>query len=265
MFLLKLKRHLNEKKYIEWSRQHPWTLKFNEKRSAWTCWGSGVKFSHGTTTGRWRSYDRTNSLRTPTMKESQLLREKTTSSVFVSTYSNAVHAQFIDLHTQHQAMWRRLLAVETLPIDCWPAWSHHRPAKIYARSIAIEVKHETLPANRTRLLAATVATASRSTGIRHAVGAAMAIVLKISTVIIWSWPVECTTSKDRSRKRAVMAEGWGGRFGRSLLCPGRAEKETRGSWPTTGCLPINRNKLGPDSWRDEKGVWDTDTQTHTRN
>ena len=32
-----------------------------------------------------RSYDRTNSLRTPTMKESQLLREKTTSSVFVST------------------------------------------------------------------------------------------------------------------------------------------------------------------------------------
>ena len=41
-----------------------------------------------------RSYDRTNSLRTPTMKESQRLREKTTSSVFVSTRSNAVHAQF---------------------------------------------------------------------------------------------------------------------------------------------------------------------------
>ena len=42
-----------------------------------------------------RSYDRTNSLRTPTMKESQLLREKkTTSSVFLSTCSNAVHAQF---------------------------------------------------------------------------------------------------------------------------------------------------------------------------
>ena len=41
-----------------------------------------------------RLYDRTNSLRTPTMKESQLLREKTTSSVFLSTCSNAVHAQF---------------------------------------------------------------------------------------------------------------------------------------------------------------------------
>ena len=40
-----------------------------------------------------RSYDRTNSLRTPTMKESQLLREKTTSSIFLSTCSNAVHAQ----------------------------------------------------------------------------------------------------------------------------------------------------------------------------
>ena len=53
-------------------------FKYNEKRSAWTCWRSGVKFSHGTTiaTGRWRSYDRTNSLRTPTMQENQLLREK---------------------------------------------------------------------------------------------------------------------------------------------------------------------------------------------
>ena len=61
----------------------------SEKRSAWTCWGSGVKFSHGSTSGRWRSYDRTNSLRTPTMKENQLFREKTT-----STCSNAVHAQF---------------------------------------------------------------------------------------------------------------------------------------------------------------------------
>ena len=114
------------------------------------------------------------------------------------------------------------------------------------------------------------------------------------------------SSKDRSRKKAVMAaiwsflldrldversilrfpsllhgsEGalrilakgnwksnvfwWGGRFGRSLLCPGRAEKKTRGSCPPTGCLPVDRNKLGPDSWRDEKGVWyRTDTHTHT--
>ena len=115
---------------------------------------------------------------------------------------------------------------------------------------------------------------------------------------------QCTTIKDRSRKREVMSalwsflldrldversilrfpsllhasEGalrilakgnwkiesflWSGRFGRSLLCPGRAEKETRGSWPTTRCLPVNRNKLGPDSWRDEKGVWYR-THTHT--
>ena len=117
---------------------------------------------------------------------------------------------------------------------------------------------------------------------------------------------QCTTTKDRSRKKAVMvalwsflldrldversilrfpsplhasevalrilAKGnwkiesflWGGRFGRSLLCPGRAEKKTRGSWPPTWCLPVDRNKLGPDSWRDEKGVWyRTDTHTHT--
>ena len=29
----------------------------NEKRSAWTCWVSGVKFNHGSTSSRWRSYD----------------------------------------------------------------------------------------------------------------------------------------------------------------------------------------------------------------
>ena len=70
----------------------------NEKRSAWTCWRSGVKFSHGTTTGRWRSYDRTNSLRTPTMQENQLLREKTTSSVFQHVQTLCMPS-FIDLHT----------------------------------------------------------------------------------------------------------------------------------------------------------------------
>ena len=37
--------------------------------------------SLGLAGGRW--YDRTNSLRTPTMQESQLVREKTTSSVFL--------------------------------------------------------------------------------------------------------------------------------------------------------------------------------------
>ena len=43
---------------------------------------------------------------------------------------------------------------------------------------------------------------------------------------------------------------WGGRFGWSLLCSGSAEKETRGSLPTTGCLPVDRNQLGPDSLRE---------------
>ena len=78
-----------------------------------------------------RSYDRTNSLRTPTMKESQLLREKTTSSVFVSTCSNAVHAQF------HWLAYTR----NTRPCDVVCLQSKHfwsiagmiaPPAKIYA-------------------------------------------------------------------------------------------------------------------------------------
>ena len=88
-----------------------------------------------------RSYDRTNSLRTPTMKESQLLHEKTTSSVFVSTCSNAVHAQFHWLaytRNTRPAMWRRLLAVETLPIDRWHDGTTGEDLR--ARSIAIEVK-----------------------------------------------------------------------------------------------------------------------------
>ena len=60
------------------------------------------------------------------------------------------------IHTQHQAMWRRLLAVETLPIDRWHDRATGEDLLVRARSIAIEVKHETLPANRTRLLAAPV-------------------------------------------------------------------------------------------------------------
>ena len=75
-----------------------------------------------------RSYDRTNSQRTPTMKESQLLREKTTSSVFVSTCSNAVYAQF------HWLEYPR----NTRPCDVVCLQSKHfrsiaPPAKIYAR------------------------------------------------------------------------------------------------------------------------------------
>ena len=218
------------------------------------------------------------------------------------------------IHTQHQAMWRRLLAVETLPIDRWHI-ARTTAGRIRARSIAIdrEVKHETLPANRTRLLVAPVdllpvlavdlLACSRR---RHC---SPADSWRSSTGHDRS---QCTTTKDRSRKKAVMAalwsflldrldversilrfasplhvsevalrilaKGnwkiesflWGGRFGRSLLCPGRAEKKTRGSCPPTRCLPVDRNKLGPDSWRDEKGVWyrthtQTHTHTHTRN
>ena len=107
-----------------------------------------------------RSYDRTNSLRTPTMKESQLLREKTTSSVFLSTCSNAVHAQF------HWLAYTR----NTRPCDVFCLQSKHfrsipgpgmiaPPAKIYTRDRSRSrwnMKHFRQTANRTRLLAAPV-------------------------------------------------------------------------------------------------------------
>ena len=71
-------------------------IRAHEKRSAGTCWVSGVKFNHGSTSSG----------------------------------------------------WRRLLAVETLAINPWH--DHTTGEDLRARSIAIEVKHETLPANRTR-------------------------------------------------------------------------------------------------------------------
>ena len=74
-----------------------------------------------------RSYDRTNSLRTPTMKESQLLREKTTSSVFASTCSNVVHAQFHWLaHTHATPGHVTSFACSRNTSDRSLAWSHHR-------------------------------------------------------------------------------------------------------------------------------------------
>ena len=177
---------------------------------------------------------------------------------------------FIDLHSHatagHVTSFACSLSCSRNTSDRSLAWSHHTIAKIYA------IDRDRAATWNTSGKPCAVAwlhqywQRSRFTGMWHAVGEAMAIVLKISTVIIWSWPVKCTTTKDRSRKRAVMAEGWGGRFGRSLLCLGRAERESRGSWPTTGCLPVNRIKLCPDSWRDEKGVWyrtDRQTDTHT--
>ena len=67
------------------------------------------------------------------------------------------------------------------------------------------------------------------------------------------------------RKETEKSKVFCGVVGLDVLCSAQAEqrKKTRGSWPTTGCLPVDRNKLGPDSWRDEKGVWyRTDTHTH---
>ena len=46
-----------------------------------------------------RSYDRTNSLRTPTMKESQLLREKPLPRSFFEHVQTLCMPSFIDMHT----------------------------------------------------------------------------------------------------------------------------------------------------------------------
>ena len=79
-------------------------------------------------------------------------------------------------------MWRRLLAVETLPIDGW----HDCRTRRSTRSIATELKHETLPTNRVNPTARSCVkvdcTMYQSTGMRHAAGALF------STVIIRSWP-----------------------------------------------------------------------------
>ena len=204
------------------------------------------------------------------------------------------------IYTQHQAMWRRLLVVETLPIDRW---------------------HDRTTGEDLRAIDRDWGETWNTSGKPHAV----ACCTSTATVLVdhaSSWRRHCSptrdghqpvmtghnarrpSTKDRSRKKAVMvalwsflldrfdversilrfprplhaSEGalrilakgnwkskvfwWGGRFGRSLLSPGRAEKKTRGSCPPTRCLPVDRNKLGPDSWRDEKGVWYR-TDTHT--
>ena len=144
-------------------------------------------------------------LRTPTMKESQLLREKTTSSVFVSTCSNAVHAQFhcIDLHTHATPGHVTSFACSRNTSDRSLAYCSHHGRR---STRAIEVKHETLPANRTRLLVAPVdllpvlavdlLACSRR---RHC-----------SPTRDGHQPVmtghnNARSSKDRSRKKAVMA------------------------------------------------------------
>ena len=58
------------------------------------------------------------------------------------------------------------------------------------------------------------------------------------------------------RKETKNRKFFGGVVGLDGRCSAQAEqrKKTRGSCPPTGCLPVDRNQLGPDSWRDEKGV-----------
>ena len=96
--------------------------------------------------------------------------------------------------------WRHLLAQsKTLAIDRW----HDRTTgeDLRARSIAIEVKHETLPANRTRCCLIALDSAGHCT-------ACTAFDSDARTKDnAWTGHdrSQCTTTKDRSRKREVMA------------------------------------------------------------
>ena len=104
-----------------------------------------------------RSYDRTNSLRTPTMKESQLLREK---NHFLGLSFNmfkrcACPVSLTCIHTQHQCDVYCLQSKHFRSIAGMIA----PPAKIYARDRSRsrwKMKHFRQTANRTRLLAAPV-------------------------------------------------------------------------------------------------------------
>ena len=52
----------------------------------------------------------------------------------------------------------------------------------------------------------------------------------------------------KNRKCLLLSSGFGG----LLLCLGRAEQYSHGSWINAGCIPVDRNKLYSDSWHNEK-------------
>ena len=94
------------------------------------------------------------------------------------------------------SLWRRLLAVETLLIDRW----HDRPTRRSTRSIATEVKHETLPANRACLL-----DRLHQCVYWHAACSRRSIGHCSRRSSIWSWPV---TMHDRARTGRERRPWW---------------------------------------------------------
>ena len=142
------------------------------------------------------------------MKKVNFFAKKPLPQVFVSTCSNAVHAEF------HRLAYTR----KSRPCDVVCLQSKHFRSiagmiVLHEDLRAIEMKHETLPANRARLLDCT-STGSRSTGMRHACSRRSNGHCSRQSSSGHDRS-ECTTTKDRSRKRAVMAvprsRGPGGR------------------------------------------------------
>ena len=92
-----------------------------------------------------RSYDRTNSLRTPTMKVNFFAKKPLPRSFFQHVQTLCMPS-VIDLHTHATPGHVTSFVCSRNTSDRW----HDRATgeDLRARSIAIEVKHETLPANR---------------------------------------------------------------------------------------------------------------------
>ena len=107
-----------------------------------------------------RSYDRTNSLRTPTMKESQLLREKNHFlGLSFNMFKRCGMPSFIDLHTHATPGHVTSFVCSRNTSDIDRLRMIAPPAKIYARDRSRSrwnMKHFRQTANRTRLLAAPV-------------------------------------------------------------------------------------------------------------
>ena len=144
------------------------------------------------------------------------------------------------IHTQQQAMWCRLLEVEALPIDCW----HDRNTRTYIYAIKVKHEtlpaNRAWLFDRTRRRTACTALEDagtnlhpraielrcrRQANLKHFVDRYCSIALHCTSTVpargmqsAQQWPLfssviyasghdrsQCTTTKDRSRKREVMA------------------------------------------------------------
>ena len=179
-------------------------------------------------------------------------------------------------------------------------WLHYTRSRRSTRSIAIELKHETLPALRPRAVAWLhqywhAACSRRSKLSSHCSRIRSWPVtmhddqgpvekegrhggpLKLLTWPFGRWTIDSSLPLVHCMLRRLLSEYWRketekskvfcGVVGLDGRCSAQAEQRKK---PVAvvhlpGAYLSTENQLGPDSWRDEKGVWyRTDTHTHTR-